>query len=95
MTLTQIGQLGAAFGAVIAILTGLWKAGDYTGIRFILKNEFAQLQTQEMQTVQSVLILRFNFLIMKRSLSKEWTFLDQQELCAVGHNLNYIGVPGC
>lgn len=80
--------------ALIAIGTAAWAAMDYTQIRPVLLREFAQLEQSQQQTVQSLLLLRFQFLMQKLTYGG-LTFAEQQELCQVALQLNYVGVPGC
>ena len=88
--------VGLITGSITALTAG-WYAMDYTGVRPVIKRELVQMQDQSEQLTQSVLLLRFQTLMLKKQWSKggDWTFADQQELCALARTLQYVGVPGC
>lgn len=91
--------------AVTTISYAGWKIGDYTKVRPVLLNEYVEyqiqqqkfiekLQEQQSQTLQSVLQLRFQTLMLQKQYG-ELTFAEQQELCRVSKTLEFVGVPGC
>ena len=85
----------AATLAALSVIGGtLWAAGDYTGIRPVMKNEFIKVQ-QTLNDNQKVLLqLRFQLLMQKKQYGT-LDFLEQQELCQISHTLGYFGIPGC
>ena len=87
-------KIGGTFSAAMVLLTALWGAGDYTGVRPIIKKEFLVTQAQLDQTNQAVLLIQFQLLIQKREFGG-LTYAEQIELCRVAQALGYIGVPGC
>jgi hypothetical protein len=96
MSLGIVQIIGVITGSITTV-TAAWLAMDYTGVRPIVKREFAQVQEQVDQVTKSILQLRFQTLMLKKQWGdvREWTFADQQELCALSRTLQYVGVPGC
>ena len=84
-----------------------WTAGDYTGLRFILKREFVVAQDQIQKTQQEIeaqlqqsqkleQLSRFQLLDMKRKLST-LTWDENMDRCKIAEALGYPMplVDGC
>ena len=85
----------AAIVTAITVLGGsLWAAGDYTGVRPVMKNEFIKVQQVLDQNQLVILQLRFQMLMQKKQFGG-LDFQEQQELCSIARTLQYVGVPGC
>jgi hypothetical protein len=89
-----ISKTAATLAALTLIGGSLWAAGDYTGIRPVMKNEFIKIQQSVDQTNLILLQLRFQVLRQKQQYGS-LTFEEQQELCGVARALQYVNVPGC
>jgi hypothetical protein len=89
-----ITQIAATLGALTLICGTLWAAGDYTGVRPVLKNEFIKVQQTLDQNQLVLLQLRFQLLMQKKQFGG-LDFSEQQELCSIARTLQYVGVPGC
>jgi hypothetical protein len=89
-----ITQLAATLGALTLIGGSLWAAGDYTGVRPVLKSEFVKVQQAVDQNQLVLLQLRFQLLMQKKQYGG-LEFSEQQELCSIARTLQYVGVPGC
>ena len=89
-----IVQLGATLGALTLICGSLWAAGDYTGVRPVLKSEFVKVQQAVDQNQLVLLQLRFQLLMQKKQFGG-LDFQEQQELCSIARTLQYVNVPGC
>lgn len=89
-----ITQVAATLGALTLICGTLWAAGDYTGVRPILKSEFVKVQQTLDQNQLVLLQLRFQMLMQKKQFGG-LDFQEQQELCSIARTLQYVGVPGC
>ncbi len=87
-------KLGATVSAAMVLLTAAWSAGDYTGVRPIIKKEFLVTQAQLDQTNNAVLLIQFQLLMQKREYGG-LTYAEQIELARIAQALGYIGVPGC
>lgn len=93
--LQSITLKSAAFVGALSLLGGsLWAAGDYTGIRPVLKNEFTKVQQTLDQNNLAILQIRFQLLLQKKQFGG-LDFNEQQELCSIARTLGYVGVPGC
>lgn len=87
-------RTAAIVAALSVIGTTLWAAGDYTGIRPVMKNELIKIQQTLDQNNLILLQLRFQVLMQKKQYGG-LTFQEQQELCSIARTLGYVGVPGC
>lgn len=101
----KITATAAILAAVSSISWAGWKAGEYTELRPVILKEYIeyqiqqqefikQLQVQQSQTLQSILQLRFQTLMLQKQYG-QLTFAEQQELCRVAKTLEFVGVPGC
>lgn len=86
---TVLKSLASVAGAAVG-LTVLWNAADYLKVRPVIKSEFVIAMEQIEQASQSILLLRFQFLMQKRML-KEITMAEQQELCQIIAALQWNG----
>lgn len=87
-------RVSATLAALTLIGGSLWAAGDYTGVRPIMKNEFSKLQQILDQNTLALLQVRFQLLMQKQQFGG-LDFQEQQELCSIARTLGYVGVPGC
>lgn len=83
------------FMATTALLGSVWAAGDYTGVRPIIKNEFIRISEVQQQISQSILLMRFQIIRNKREVTGTLTFDELQEMCQIAQQLNYFGIPEC
>lgn len=101
----KIPVIAATLAGITSISWAGWKAGDYTELRPVILKEYIEyqlqqqqfiekLQEQQAQTLQSVLQLRFQTLMLQKQYGA-LTFAEQQELCQVAKTLEFVGVPGC
>lgn len=85
----------SAFVAASTLLGGtMWAAGDYTGLRPVIKRELLQVQQTLDTNNQTILLMQFQLLMQKRQYGG-LTFEEQQRLCSISRALGYVGVPGC
>lgn len=89
-----VTQIAATLGALTLICGSLWAAGDYTGVRPVLKSEFVKVQQAVDQNQLVLLQLRFQILMQKKQFGG-LDFQEQQELCSIARTLQYVNVPGC
>lgn len=79
--------------AISTVAAFSWAAGDYLGIRPIIKREFTPAMDQMQQIQQSVMLMQFQFLIEKQR-HQPLTTEEQMQLCAIARVLQ-IAVQGC
>lgn len=89
-----ITKTAATLAALSVIGGSLWAAGDYTGVRPIMKSEFIKVQQTLDQNQLVILQLRFQLLMQKKQFGG-LDFQEQQELCSIARTLQYVNVPGC
>jgi hypothetical protein len=101
----MISKIAATLAACTAIGTSAWYAGDYTGIRPVIKNEFVLAQAdstevlkglveQQAQMTTSVMELQFQTLNLKRKAGAlDWS--EEQDRCRIAKRLEYFNVEGC
>lgn len=94
LSLHWLTRLSAVVIALSVVGGSLWAAGDYTGVRPVLKNEIIKIQQTVEQTNLILLQLRFQVLMQKQQYGG-LTFQEQQELCSISRSLGYVGIPGC
>ena len=89
-----ITKTAATIAALTLIGSTLWAAGDFTGVRPVVKYEIVKIQEILDKNNQAILLIRFQ-LLMQKSQQGGLTFQEQQELCQIASVLDYINVPGC
>lgn len=102
MTITQIAAIMTAGTTVVG---GAWYAGDYTGLRPVIKKEYMETQAdqtqllkglieQQQQQMTSIIELQFQTLEMKQARGAlDWS--ERQKYCSLAKKLDYVGVQGC
>jgi hypothetical protein len=102
MTLTQAAALLTA-GTTLA--GGAWVAGDYTGMRPVIKKEYDIVQAdqtqilkglvqQQEQQMKSIFELQFQTYDLKRQRGGlDWS--ERQKYCSLAKKLDYVGVEDC
>jgi hypothetical protein len=102
MTLTQAAALLTAGTTLVG---GAWVAGDYTGMRPVIKKEYDLVQAdqtqllkglieQQQQQMNSIFELQFQTLDMKQQRGVlDWG--ERQKYCSLAKKLDYVGVQGC
>lgn len=101
----MVSKIAAGLAACTAIGTSAWYAGDYTGIRPVIKNEFVLAQAdstqilkglvdQQAQMTTSVMELQFQTLSLKRK-SGALDFTEEQTRCRIARKLDYTSIEGC
>jgi hypothetical protein len=102
MTLVQAAALLTA-GTTLA--GGAWVAGDYTGMRPVIKKEYEQVQAdqtqilrglieQQQQQMNSIFELQYQTYDLKRQRGGlDWS--ERQKYCSLAKKLDYVGVEDC
>jgi hypothetical protein len=100
-----IVQLAALMTAGTTVVGGAWYAGDYTGLRPVIKKEYMETQAdqtqllkglidQQQQQMISIFELQYQTLEMKQARgSLDWS--ERQKYCSLAKKLDYVGVQGC
>jgi len=83
------------FMATTAVLSTVWAAGDYTGVRPVIKNEFIRISDIQQQLSQSILLMRFQIIRNKLEVTGTITFAELQEMCQIAQQLNFFGITEC
>ncbi len=105
ITIARLTAAATAIGAVATTGAGAWYAGDYMGVRPIIKKEFTEVQEastevlqglvqQQQQIATSVLELQFQSLDQKRAKG-ELDFQDLQTYCRLAKKLDYVNMEMC
>ena len=92
---SKITKVVAITSGVVFLVGTMWSVLDWAGARPIYKKEYMIVKTQLEQIASSVLLLRFNQLMDKRSRNGSLPFVEQQELCRIARELQYTQIPGC
>lgn len=85
----------AIITGVIGLAAGVWAAGDYTGIRPVIKKEFMTVAEQMNQANQTLTLIQFQMLHAKLLQNGKLDFVDQQQYCALAQSLGYVQIPIC
>jgi hypothetical protein len=87
-------KIAASIAALTLIGSTLWAAGDFTGVRPVVKYEMIRIQQILDQNNLAILQIRFQLLMEKKQFGG-LTFEEQQELCSIARTLGYVNVPDC
>jgi hypothetical protein len=101
----MITRAAAIVTACVTVGGGAWYAGDYTGVRPVLKKEYIEaealsadvlqgLVTQQQQLTSSIVELQFQSLDQRKQRG-ELDFQDRQTYCRLAKKLEYVNVAGC
>jgi hypothetical protein len=102
MTITQAAALLTAGTTLVG---SAWFAGDYTGLRPVIKKEYMETQAdqtqllkglieQQQQQMNSIFELQFQSLDLKKMQgSLDWH--ERQKYCSLAKKLDYVNVQGC
>lgn len=93
MISNKITLAAAVVTGISALATAGWTAGDYLGIRPIMKREFIPAMDQLEKVQQSVMLMQFQYLIEKQK-HQPLTTEEMMQLCAISRVLG-IRVDGC
>lgn len=91
---TVLKSLASVAGAAVG-LTVLWNAGDYTGVRPVIKKEFLTIAEQMDQANKTLTLIQFQMLHAKLLQNGKLDFVEQQQYCALAQSLGYVQIPIC
>jgi hypothetical protein len=98
-------QAAALLTAGTTLAGGAWVAGDYSGLRPVIKKEYMETQAdqtqllkglidQQQQQMISIFELQYQTLEMKQARGTlDWS--ERQKYCSLAKKLDYVGVQGC
>lgn len=91
--INKLVVIASIIGGASTFAAASWTAGDYLGIRPIIKKEFMPAMDQMQKMQESIMLMQFQYLLEKQKhqpLSTE----EMMQLCAYARVLG-IAVQGC
>ena len=95
---TRLGIYSAIAASVVAIsgaMAGAWNIADKLEIRPALKSELHLVEDAQQQTVKTLALFRFQYLLERLRQNRILSDQETAELCELAHQLNYVKIDIC